>query len=207
MNVEKRIGRAFAAETDPSAVQTEASSGKIIIALNEISTAGKARGVGKAANLQIRGPVAIDPKADNLKITPFEFEIELPRMECCRLDNFLLIEASFADIELGHSACCACPAKLEAALVEPEVTRNGSATRIPLDLQGTGNARCDIVAIEEKRLVCIERQIEQRLAGREGDASTASDGSAASRLARDLAENERRAGKRRLGRRMLDHHS
>ena len=52
VDVEQRIGRAFAAEADDAAVEPEVAAGEIIIAADEVGAAGEARRVGQAADLR-----------------------------------------------------------------------------------------------------------------------------------------------------------
>ena len=54
VDVEQRIGRAFAAEADHAAVEPEVAAGEIIIAADEVGAAGEARRVGEAADLEVR---------------------------------------------------------------------------------------------------------------------------------------------------------
>src|SRR4051794_41982438 len=82
MNVEPRIGRAFALETDDPPVEAEDAPGEIVIPLNEIGATGEARLVGEAANLQVGGPAAVDAKTGDLELTARELQVELPRMQC-----------------------------------------------------------------------------------------------------------------------------
>ena len=52
VDVEQRIGRAFAAEADDAAVEPEDAAGEIIIAADQVGAAGEARRIGEAADLR-----------------------------------------------------------------------------------------------------------------------------------------------------------
>ena len=75
VNVELRIGRAFAAEADDAAVEPEVAAGEIVIALDEVGAAGEARLVGEAADLEVGGPAAVDAEARDLKIAGSDLSV------------------------------------------------------------------------------------------------------------------------------------
>ncbi len=127
VDVEQRVGRAFAAEADDAAIEPEDAAGEIVIALDEVGAAGEARRVGKAADLEVGGPAAVDAEAGDLEVAAGELQVELPRMERGRLDHVLFVEAGLAHVELRHRGRGAGAAELEAALVELEVARDGAA--------------------------------------------------------------------------------
>jgi hypothetical protein len=60
MNVEQGIRRAFIAEANDPTVEPEDAPGEVVIALNEVGAAGEAWLVGKAADLEVGGPAAVD---------------------------------------------------------------------------------------------------------------------------------------------------
>ena len=86
-DVELRIGRAFAAETDDAAIEPEIAPGKIIIAADQVGAAGETRRVGEPADLEVGRPAAVDAEADHLKVASRDFEVELPRMKLPGLPN------------------------------------------------------------------------------------------------------------------------
>ena len=133
-----------------------------------------------------------------MQVAAGELQVEMPRVERGRRNHVLLVEAGFADVEVGHGGGGAGPAELKAALVEAKVARDGAAVRVGFELQRPGDPGGDVVAVEEQGLAGVERQVEQGLAAREGDRAVAGDAAAARRLAGDLAEDQLRTREARL---------
>ena len=103
-------------------------------------------------------------------------------MQVLRLDRVFDLEPAVVDLELGNGRRGARPPELESALVELENARDGAALPVRADLQRTGDSRSDIVAVEQKRLAGVERQVERGPAAGEGRAAAAGDAPAAGRL-------------------------
>ena len=182
MDVEQRVGRALALEADHAAVEPEDPAGEIVIALHEVGAAGEARRVGETADLKIGPPAAADSEAGHIEVAARELEVELPMVNRGGLDHVLGVEARLVHVQLRDRRRGARPAELEAALVELEVAGNRAAVRIRSQLQRSRDPRRHVVAVEEQRLVGVERQIEQRIAAGEGHGAIAADRTAAGGL-------------------------
>src|SRR5206468_12451193 len=156
---------------------------------------------------QIGAPPAVDAEAGHAKVASGELEVEFPAMHRGRFYHVLLVEPGLAHVELRYRGRGACPAELEAALVELEVARGRSAVGIRLELQRTGHPRRDVVAVEQQRLIGGEREVEQGLATGEGHCAIAGDTSAAAGLTADLAEDQLRPGEVGLRRQPADDHA
>src|SRR6476620_3920061 len=128
-------------------------------------------------------------------------------MQRCGLDHVFVFKPGLANVELRNGRRGACPSELKTALIEPEVARDRAATGIRPDLQRTGDLRSDIVAIEKLSALCVEAQVQQRLAAGECDGPCPGDGASARSLPGDLTENELRTGEASLAREMVDDHA
>ncbi len=102
MDVELRIGRAFAAEADDAAIEPEIAAGEIVIATHQVGPSGEARCIGKAADAKVRPPAAADAKAVHPEVRARDLEVEPPRMQVLGVDHILLLDPAMADLELRY---------------------------------------------------------------------------------------------------------
>ena len=183
VDVEQRVGRAFALEADHAAVEPEDAAGEIVIALDEVGTAGEARRIGEAADLEVGRPAAVDAEAGDLQVAAGELEVELPRVESGGSIT------SSGSSPVSRTLSCGTAA---AALARPSWKRPLLSLRSPeivpplaseLDLERAGDPRGDVVAVEQQRLVGVEARLSSGLAAGKGHRPAAADRSAATGLA------------------------
>ena len=98
-NVEQRIGRAFAAETDDPALQPETATGKFVIAADQVGAAVEARRRDVAADREVGGPAAVDAEPAHVKIAARHLHVERPRGEVGDLDHILGVAPDMAHLQ------------------------------------------------------------------------------------------------------------
>ena len=130
MDVEQRIGRAFAAEADDTAIEAEIAPGELIIAADQVGSAGEARRVGRPADRELGRPAAVDAEPAHVEVAARDVQVEPPRVKLRDLDHIDGVEPAVADLQLRNRGGGTGPAKLEAALVERQFARDRAPFRV-----------------------------------------------------------------------------
>jgi hypothetical protein len=206
-DVEHRIGRALAGESDGAALQVEPASGKIIGAADQLGAPGQPRLGHRSPDVERGAPFAADAQpADRQPVVRAQPQLQPPRLGPAHRDKLVLVAAGFANGQPGHLRRGRCAAELEAAADQLEVARNFPRAAGSADAQRPAHLRLDVVAVDQLRRARIDRQVHAQAARcRQVESATSRNEAAALGGAREPVDHQLRAAEPAIGGKVLDH--